>query len=781
MAFFRYAWPVAVALGYLFYTLTYVCPIADPYIHSAGELHSLSPVVYHTCTFSNSYLKPVFHESVLPVYTNVVEPRLVAVDESLHISQAVDSTKQFVLGLDENYKISTHFENACVTYHRKVLELTDYLERNVYPEIWRYVEKARFRLLFYFRVAKLNVYVYGGVAYGKLDEFGVSSAVNNAVNFVTSIEFVQKLILCYQDIVTKLLEKKSSINLQQKGRFLQQEFKNLIKFNQFYSNIKSKGDVQKKNIAEIVKDLLNKVSDKTTDDEDYDSDVSDEEEEPIVVLLTSTITVTDESVPTSDVSVEAIQDPTLLRINEELQFWETKVNKTLQLAQSNLEIEMKPIVNNSIESIKPQISILLSNLQKDCYSQYQILSKKISEINKDYEKIKQTNDSTIETVSRQEIRDDIAATYKLPEGASEAIQQLLVDTHDQVLVEYFKVVQDTIDILESFSETTIQEFSKQLTSVLDELELEDDEITWKTWKRFHRVKEDIFKFRDFIFDTANEYKTSNNKDLKALGLDGWNDYLKNVEFHINYLVRDNDDYLRLVRAKANVAFQLREATVRKLEEENADAEERFEETVEEVQEPIPEVVSEDSAIEEVEVDSAVEDVDPINNDEAEIVEEHVDSEKEQFVESSEAENFETEEIVEDENSETEEIVENESSDTEAIVEDESSDTEAIVEDESSGTEEIVDDESSNTEEIVDDESSDTEEIVDENSETEETIDENSETEEVVEAEEAPEVQEEEEEEEEEEEVEVVVVEVEEVEESENDADVDTDIELGEEA
>lgn len=42
--------------------------------------------------------------------------------------------------------------------------------------------------------------------------------------------------------------------------------------------------------------------------------------------------------------------------------------------------------------------------------------------------------------------------------------------------------------------------------------------------------------------------------------------MKNVYFHANFLTNDNEEYLKLVRAKANVAFQLREGLIDKLEE-----------------------------------------------------------------------------------------------------------------------------------------------------------------------------------------------------------------------
>jgi hypothetical protein len=230
---------------------------------------------------------------------------------------------------------------------------------------------------------------------------------------------------------------------------------------------------------------------------------------------------------------------------------------------------MKPIVDDILETIKPNVSKSLQHLQNMNHKNYQTISQKISSINKDYEQIYLTNDTSVETVTREEIRADIKYGYELGEESSQEVRKILYDTHEKVLREYFRVLQDTIDILESFADNTIAEFNKKLTTLLEELSLDDDEVAWKAWKRFHKVKEEIFEFRDFIFDSANEYQSQDvdSSKLQTIGLNLWNEYVENIDFHINSLLSDNDDYLKIFRAQANVAFQLREEIVNKLEVE----------------------------------------------------------------------------------------------------------------------------------------------------------------------------------------------------------------------
>ena len=72
---------------------------------------------------------------------------------------------------------------------------------------------------------------------------------------------------------------------------------------------------------------------------------------------------------------------------------------------------MKPKIDEIINDIKPKL-VIFYKIYKTNYEQYQLIHRKISQINKDYEEIKLTNNSLIETITRQEIRDDISNCTK---------------------------------------------------------------------------------------------------------------------------------------------------------------------------------------------------------------------------------------------------------------------------------------------------------------------------------------------------------------------------------
>ena len=262
----------------------------------------------------------------------------------------------------------------------------------------------------------------------------------------------------------------------------------------------------KNNVMQKSKDILGEnVFDKEEVDEsveaaedvtDVDDDgVYDEEyddEEPETIIVTSTIVVTEGS------NAVSTDDPVLGPVLHEINYWEIKVNKSMTSAMNNLQSEMKPILDSIIEEIKPEISQIMQDLQKVNAERYSKMNKKIAAITKDFEEMKESNDTSIETVNRQEIRDDISECSESTQQESKRIQDILTKSHQQVLVSYFKVLQETIDILETTSEGTINNFQNQLNNLINQLEIDDEEeINWKIWKKFHKIKESLFDFRDF--------------------------------------------------------------------------------------------------------------------------------------------------------------------------------------------------------------------------------------------------------------------------------------------
>lgn len=563
----RLNWLVPLGfISYLFYTLFFVCLINDL---SKDVIPDSCGLNYYTCLTANVYIKPYYIKSIDPFIQDNVTPFIESkikipldrVDAKFGMKDKLSLGIKHIKETDEKFRISDRARATLLNAQSKIEAKTIPLRERVAQKSLEFQELTNTKILPQFDTYLVFLKSKFDLAQIKAKIYGFNIK-----------EFITYLGVRIREVYYLLLKKSNSEYLQEKTNFIKEDFMRLIKFNEF----KSISYEKTQSLLQVVRDVLEEVSDDVSDavsdeisekaqeSEVFESDESDySDDEPITIKITSTILVTATSSP-SDLSTLTAEE---IRLDKELYTWEQKVNRTLQLAENNLSTEMIPIIDSIVEQIKPIITEKFQDFQSVNYKTYRELNSLIAGVNKDYEEILRTNE-TVETVSRQDVRDSIAYSYKFSEDIVAEVREIIAEKHSIVLTEYFRVIQDTIDILESFAETTILEFSNKLSELINELENSssdfDEKLSWNSWKRFHKIKEEIFNFRDTIYNRANDFK-SEKSHLVPNGLQKWCEYMRNIDFHSSYLLRDNDDYLKLARAKANIAFQLREGITRTLE------------------------------------------------------------------------------------------------------------------------------------------------------------------------------------------------------------------------
>lgn len=594
------------------------------------DLDLLHPVSYRICIAGNKYLHPGYTYIANAPFVSPLASRL---EEKVGFSDKLSRFRAGIEIYDQNFKITSSIHYVTNTLAKTYNKLSYNYFVNLHPTVSKYWAIFKIKSDYYGKIALVHLRYHGSITLGKL-QIGknqiLSSSYNHLKIFIDKLETMEAfsgLFKLFRLVNGKMLEyiqimriklydfyivlvrtfQKLNVNFD----FIQKQWNKVIgsfsidpevtevKKQQKQDDLFQEG-IENLNEFDIIDDISSSIID-VPDLVDDDSDFEDEE--PITVQLTSIITITssqDDSLPTdNDESSEPkgiidltepmdIGDELSINgpgyesaINEELNIWEQKVNNTLRLANKNLEFDMEPIIEDILNKIKSTVSEKMTNIQITNYDNYQKLNVKIGKINKDYLIIYETNDISIKTVTRQEIRDDISDCYKFDEEISNEIQKILIENHELILKEYFNKLQDTIDILESFSESAVESYSKKMTNLFTELDIVDDTVIWKSWKKFYKIKDEIFKYRNKLFDDAYEYK---KRDLKSInveivGLNEWNHYLSNINFHLNFISNDNDEYMKLIRAQANIAFQVRESLVMEIEKKNEERErEREEET-----------------------------------------------------------------------------------------------------------------------------------------------------------------------------------------------------------
>lgn len=568
-------WTASLVLfiTYLVYLVHIACPDGSFY-----ESKSLNFVDHFACHQLKSAATFVEHNHVLQ-----------DLDSKLHVSDLynkyvfpnVEHAVQFVKKADSSYGISAKVSEYAYVAHQR-------FEHKIWPKAHGFLTHHSAQIQRHFGEHQENIrhkwalFRVASTAYAS-ELYGAhlaphlhsvwykmsTSPVGRQVHHYYQVLGLDRIFEGIGRLFVSLTDRSSSLQL--KTQFLKSELKGLVKP---LDKLKAKFIKGDKSVAEVVKEIIEEVEESLkpqdtvleeaeafqTADEVGDSEYdSDSDSEPSTVLITSTITVQSEELGVSENSHQH-------RLNEELQYWQSKVDKTLRLAYNSLDSDFSPLLEGILEDIKVPISESLKQVQQTNYEHYKKLNIMISDIEKDVSHIQETGEFPAEySVSRQDMRDGISAATELSVQVLEGVQEKLAGAQKEIIIKYFSAIQNTIDILESFADVTVLEFSNRLTALLSFMEIEesyDEELGWKAWKLFHKTKEQIFQIRDKIFDEANEYKAkyfhADNKVIPE-ALRPWDTYFREIHYHIGFLTHDNEEYLRLVRARANVAFQARES------------------------------------------------------------------------------------------------------------------------------------------------------------------------------------------------------------------------------
>lgn len=493
------------------------------------------------------------------------------------------------------------------------------------------VPKIKLHLQIY--AAKVQLWYYQTLPYVNQFKMVVCQKFYEFKLFVINSSFYRTYVNIYVNIVYNYVEEffgkfLQSTDIVNKKNFLMSEFKSL-----YHRKIKKvKPNIDVSNVVDIANDILNEESD---------------DEEPITIRLTSTI-----------YEVMSTGLPIENEINQLINNFEQQINRTIDLALINISNEINPKINFTIERIRPELTENFKFIQKENYNFYKKSHELISKIDKDLSNLKESGiDSYTEVVSRQDMRDVIADCRQFNEDQFNKIEGIINESFESLINEYLSIIQETINILESFAESSFTNFSNELTQVIKDSK--DETFNWQSWKKFNNLKNLLFDKRDFIFDQSHYLKNKQYDKLTDSDFSNWLKFLSEITMHINFLHQDNNEYLQLIRAKANISYQLREAEEARLKEAKAG---EIEEPVEQefsilpVDEPVEEPVEEEFSIlpvdEAKEQDVSILPVDePVETAAEQEVEEAGEEEVEQEVEEVEEEEYEEEEYEEEEEEE----------------------------------------------------------------------------------------------------------------------------------
>ncbi|ODQ80851.1 hypothetical protein BABINDRAFT_12955 [Babjeviella inositovora NRRL Y-12698] len=290
---------------------------------------------------------------------------------------------------------------------------------------------------------------------------------------------------------------------------------------------------------EAVSEDSPELSDDNSDNSDPDSEdeLGPIETRTLTVTATSTLDATGtEVVPVQEKNVVPDED---VNIKREIEQWKASVIDISQSSIADLQKSISEFAEEVLKEIKPVITQHLQNIQNGSKVYYKQLNEMILKIESD------NLDPSERQVSRQDARDVFAAAHENRDTNSDSVKLLLSEKTSLLQNKINTEKQISIDVLENFSEVSTQQFLSNLVNTYGN--------KWEDWKQFYAIKNFLFDVRDELFNF--------DADLVV-----FERYLQEVQHTLHYVLNESGEYLAILRAKANLQFQLREERERKRDE-----------------------------------------------------------------------------------------------------------------------------------------------------------------------------------------------------------------------
>lgn len=315
-----------------------------------------------------------------------------------------------------------------------------------------------------------------------------------------------------------------------------------------------------------------KFEDKTTDEESLESSESesepetdDEEEEELETsTITSTVLVT---VTMEDNAVASQTEEAALEVSEqealqsEFDIWyqliDQKSSNLIRMFDRDVEKTAKKIISE----VEPVVKEKTNHRNIVALEHFKKLNKAIQDIN---------CTSEIDPESGEVIYFDRTGTTQLSNYITRPLMRVFFkDAHseldsltkniendlqilaDNIKSEVSKLREDILEVYEEWGDVMVSEWSKRLAYVdvvavhLDENDEDQLDLSSKNWERFLQLKKQVIKARDDL--------VSHPAHIKAL-----KEFLDKAHWIAETVTKDSGEYLYILRARANLAFQERE-------------------------------------------------------------------------------------------------------------------------------------------------------------------------------------------------------------------------------
>lgn len=481
----------------------------------------------------------------------------------------------------KNYMLEVVVPSAREHFHRTKVQLSEV----VIPQLYHRVNVMYHRgaIYYYAHFHQHSIKVYEVLHLEKVVDMFNSmkkhTAYKRASSMVTyTYRYLSQVFLSFKEDLSRTAFSRSYI--EQRSNFIKEEFNKLLNTN-FKVNSEAGNYVwdkyvgSRKDIVREAEDLLESVTSGMSSAVSSMTSMSSVSSIPSPIGFAAT-TSYDGSADygdddfdyesTSTVTLTHTQTLTTNIASEPLQEYRSIVTSTCRSALDDFSKEVSLLVDGKVNSINSDLKPKFQAFNQMLTDRYKELEKLILEING--------------TVSRQEFRDALVSLQKEINVHSQQMMSELESVHSELDKSVSVIRQQFFEILEDFSERSLNEYSKKILN-------DSDSNNWQEWKEFHRVKNTVFEARDYLLSAEPD-------------LTKFDKTLTNFSEQLNALIHESGSYMYILRARANVEFQMKEEKERNAQREREEKLRMAEEEAERVI-ALEKATMEQKELEEVEV------------------------------------------------------------------------------------------------------------------------------------------------------------------------------------
>lgn len=520
----RFGTRFAVLLATLTVLLHYYCSISECSVELQQVCRYTSPTVWDELLveqsgFYKDHVHPVM-ELVHGEYVSRVEPQLLKLGSDVHDGLYVPMVRQI--------------KDSC--------ELLDLGK----PFQWvsKRVCQLRRKVYFYYNVL-VRPTVQKIVYRLKLDEF--SAAAHSKVG-----PFLEKTRFVWHYLRPYTVKARSSVA---------QGYSDLKDIYYRSSHWMTEGSFEEKTKSEQIVTSSDSETETETEDE---GDEEDEEIETSTMTSTVLVTVTlDENTvasQTDDASLEVSEKEAIL---EEFNAWFDFIDQKSSNLIKSFDQDVDSMAEQKINASEPSIKNKTNHLHQVAQQHFERLNRAIQDINctsgidtDSGEIIYFDHTGTTQLanyITRPLVRALFNETHSELESLTKEIEHDLQSLTDDVEAHAAEIREDMLELYEEWGDVMISEWSKILAyaEVVAVHFGDNDEqnaqtsVSSENWTRFLKLKKQVVRARDDLAHHA-----ADSKPLR--------DFLNKAQWIIETVTKDSGEYLYILRARANLAFQERE-------------------------------------------------------------------------------------------------------------------------------------------------------------------------------------------------------------------------------